>query len=140
MALRYIFLYITIMGTENNSSGNGETRATYRWKGRIWLEGAEGTFLGYGRVVLLERIAEFGSISKAARSMEMSYKHAWDLVDSMNRQAAEPLVETASGGKGGGGTKLTAAGRRAIDLFRGVHDRLREFLAKETIKTDLQPG
>jgi len=109
-----------------------EPEATYRWKGRLWLEGAEGTFLGYGRVVLLERIAEFGSISRAARSMEMSYKHAWDLVASMNRQAPAPLIETAAGGKGGGGTKLTEAGREAIELFRSAHGRLQEFLAKES--------
>jgi len=120
------------MGRENNTNGNEAPEATYRWKGRIWLEGTEGTFLGYGRIVLLERIEEFGSISKAARSMKMSYKHAWDLVASMNRQAPEPLVFTASGGKGGGGTQLTVAGRQAIDLFRVVHGRLREFLEKET--------
>ncbi len=107
-------------------------KAAYKWKARIWLEGEEGTFLGYGRVVLLERINEFGSISKAARSMEMSYKHAWDLVDSMNRQAPEPLIKTAAGGKGGGGTKLTVAGKQAIKHFRTVMDRLYEFLAKET--------
>jgi molybdate transport system regulatory protein len=83
-------------------------------------------------VVLLERIAEFGSISKAARSMAMSYKHGWDLVASMNRQAPEPLVQTVAGGKGGGGTKLTEAGRRAIDLFRTSHRRLQEFLDQET--------
>jgi len=59
----------------------------YELKGRVWIEGASGTFLGCGRVVLLERIAEFGSISKAAKSMDMSYRHAWELVDSINRQA-----------------------------------------------------
>jgi molybdate transport system regulatory protein len=120
------------MDTENIDSGNELPETPCRWKGRIWLEGAEGTFLGYGRIVLLERIAEFGSISKAARSMEMSYRHAWDLVASMNRQAHEPLILTASGGKGGGGTKLTEAGRLAIDLFRSVHGRLQEFLEQET--------
>ncbi len=120
------------MGIENNNTATGALKATYRWKGRLWLEGAEGTFIGFGRIVLLERIAEFGSISKAARSMEMSYKHAWDLVASMNRQAPAPLIETAAGGKGGGGTRLTEAGRDAIDLFRGAHERLQEFLARET--------
>ena len=63
---------------------------TYRLKGRLWIEGSEGTFLGYGRVVLLERIGEHGSISAAARSMDMSYRHAWKLVDSMNQQSNTP--------------------------------------------------
>jgi molybdate transport system regulatory protein len=124
------------MKTAHNGKNTGPAKATYRWKGRLWLEGAEGTYLGFGRMVLLERIDEFGSISKAARSMEMSYKHGWDLVASMNRQAPAPLVQTASGGKGGGGTKLTEAGRRAIDLFRTSHQRLQEFLEQET--TELQ--
>ena len=94
---------------------NGQTKASVlQWRGRIWLEGADGTFLGHGRVVLLERIKEHGSISQAARSMEMSYKHAWDLLDSMNRQAGCKLVETARGGKSGGGATLTPAGEKAI--------------------------
>lgn len=63
----------------------------YELKGRMWIEGPRGTFLGCGRVVLLERIAEFGSISKAAKSIDMSYRHAWELVDSINRQARRPI-------------------------------------------------
>lgn len=125
------------MDKDNYGNSQAEEKsANYRWKGRIWLEGQEGTFLGYGRIVLLERIAEYGSISGAARSMEMSYKHAWDLVDSMNRQSLEPLVTTAAGGKGGGGTRLTPAGERAIKLFREVYESFRAFLETGT----LEPG
>ncbi|MFZ5776373.1 MAG: winged helix-turn-helix domain-containing protein [Thermodesulfobacteriota bacterium] len=111
-----------------------------QWRGRLWLEGQEGTFLGYGRVVLLERIEELGSIAKAARSMEMSYKHAWDLIDSMTRQAGCPLVETSRGGKGGGGARLSAAGREAIALFRQCHARLQECLAAMTASMGKFPG
>ncbi|MBC8317542.1 MAG: winged helix-turn-helix domain-containing protein [Desulfobulbaceae bacterium] len=102
------------------------------WRGRLWLDGPEGTFLGYGRIVLLERIEEFGSISKAARSMEMSYKHAWDLLDSMNRQSSDKLVETFRGGKDGGGARLTEAGRQAVKLFWKVHAKFQCFLDQET--------
>ena len=77
------------------------------FRGRVWIDGPEGTFIGYGRVVLLERIIEHGSITKAAISMKMAYRHAWDLVDSMNRQAKTPFVELATGGKGGGGAHVT---------------------------------
>lgn len=108
---------------------NGQTRESgLQWRGRIWLEGSAGTFLGHGRVVLLERIKEHGSISQAARSMEMSYKHAWDLLDSMNRQAGCSLVETSRGGKGGGGATLTPAGEKAIAVFWRYHDRFQDFM------------
>lgn len=103
----------------------------HRIRGRIWIEGPEGTFLGYGRVVLLERIKEYGSISEAARSMNMSYKHAWDLVNSMNRQSKEPLVITFTGGKKGGGAKLTEAGEKAIETFWKLYQKFQEFLKEE---------
>ncbi|MFH2123800.1 MAG: hypothetical protein ABIJ50_10010 [Pseudomonadota bacterium] len=68
--------------------------------------GFEETFLGHGRVLLLERIKKYGSISQAARSMEMSFKHAKDLVDSMTRQAGCTLVVTARDGKKAGDRSL----------------------------------
>ncbi|MGQ9812785.1 MAG: winged helix-turn-helix domain-containing protein [Dissulfurimicrobium sp.] len=107
----------------------------YVIKGRIWIEGGDReTFLGFGRVTLLQRIAEYGSISQAARSMDMSYKHAWDLVDSMNRSAGRLLVETSTGGKGGGGARLTDFGRDVIRTFWEIYDRFDEFLRQETGK------
>ncbi len=103
----------------------------YELRGRIWIEGKDGTFLGYGRVVLLERIRQYGSITEAAKSMNMSYRHAWELVESMNRQSKAPLVETATGGKGGGGARLTETGERAISEFWGLYERFKEFLKGE---------
>lgn len=99
--------------------------------GRVWIDGPEGVFIGHGRVVLLERIREEGSITRAAKSMEMAYRHAWDLVDSMNRQAAEPFVVVATGGKGGGGAQVTTAGETAIELFWKLQEDFRKFLQKE---------
>lgn len=110
---------------------SGSKRDGYELRGRIWVEGKDGTFLGYGRVVLLERIKQYGSITMAAKSMEMSYRAAWELVESMNRQAKSPLVETATGGKGGGGARLTKAGERAIEAFWRFYERFKEFLKKE---------
>jgi molybdate transport system regulatory protein len=63
--------------------------------------------------------------------MEMAYRHAWDLVDSMNRQAREPFVELATGGKGGGGARITEAGERAIKLFWKFNDNFQKFLKRE---------
>ena len=103
-------------------------------RGRIWIDGQEGTFFGHGRAVLLERIIDHGSITKAAKSMDMAYRHAWDLVDSMNRQASEPFVEVATGGKGGGGARVTKAGERAIKMFWRFHKDLQAFLMREQKK------
>jgi len=104
------------------------------FRGRVWIDGPEGTFIGHGRVVLLERIIEFGSITKAAKSMEMSYRRAWDLVDSMNRQAKRPLVELATGGKGGGGALVTKDGIKAVEVFWQFHKDLQAFLKREEKK------
>ena len=109
----------------------------YRLEGRLWIRGPEGTLLGYGRVVLLERIREHGSISAAARSMDMSYRHAWDLVDSMNRQGRQPVVEKSTGGRGGGGAVVTKAGERAIDCFWSAYRDFRAFLAERSRGLDL---
>lgn len=106
-------------------------KGAYELKGRIWIEGRDGTFLGFGRVALLEKIKEYGSISEAAKSMNMSYRHAWELIDSINRQAKSPLVETSTGGKGGGGAILTEAGERAVTTFWKIYGRFKRFLEKE---------
>lgn len=108
------------------------------FRGRVWIDGPEGTFFGCGRAVLLERIIEHGSIMKAARSMQMSYRHAWDLVASMNRQAKHPFVELATGGRGGGGARVTDAGRRAIRNFKRFQRDLQEFLRREERKLHLE--
>jgi len=108
------------------------------FRGRVWIDGIDGTFLGHGRVVLLERIREYGSITKAAKSMEMSYRHAWDLVDSMNKQAKRSFVELATGGKGGGGARVTEEGERAIQLFWKFSADFEVFLKQEQGKLNAE--
>jgi len=103
-------------------------------RGRIWIDGPEGTFIGWGRVNLLEQIREHGSITKAAKSLEMAYRHAWDLVDSMNRQSKMPFVEVTTGGKGGGGARVTEEGEKAIRLFRQFAEDFKVFLEREQKK------
>lgn len=115
-----------------------ERKASPGLKGRVWIDGDNGTYLGYGRVVLLERIAATGSITKAAKSMGMSYRHAWELVDSMNSQAERPLVDALTGGKGGGGARLTNDGEKAIRLFWIFYEDFQDFLKRE--KSKLRKG
>ena len=94
-------------------------------KGRLWLEVDGETFIAPGRVTLLERIDEYGSITRAAKSMKMSYRHAWLLVDDMNKKAPSPLVMRVTGGKGGGGTSLTEEGKTVVTRFKRMLEELK---------------
>jgi len=105
-----------------------KTRRKFRLAGRFWIEGPSGTFLGRGRVRLLEGIRDHGSISAAARAMNMSYRKAWNLVDAINSQSPVPLVEKSAGGKGGGGAALTRQGEEMIQLFWSAQLEFQQFL------------
>lgn len=73
--------------------------------------------MGPGKSELLAAIDATGSISQAAKQLGMSYRRAWNLVDTMNRCFTEPLVTTATGGDHGGGARVTAFGRDVLARF-----------------------
>ena len=93
--------------------------------GRFWLTLDGRNFLGRGRVELLHRIRETGSISKAAKAMKMSYKAAWDAVDAINSAWQSPLVES-----GPAGSRLTEDAERLIAAFHKAEARHTAFLEK----------
>lgn len=74
--------------------------------------------IGPGKAALLEAIENTGSISAAARQMNMSYRRAWLLVDTMNRCFRKPLVDASTGGSGGGGARVTDLGRDVLQRYR----------------------
>ena len=76
--------------------------------------------LGPGKIRLLEAIARTGSISQAGRSLAMSYRRAWLLIDDMNRCFRQPVVATRPGGPQGGGASVTAFGQELIDTYRAI--------------------
>ncbi len=86
----------------------------------LWLNKNRKAFLQSRRIELLEKIEEFGSITKASKAAGMSYKGAWDAVNSMNNLADKPLTLNVTGGRSGGGTSLTEEGRNLIRMFRLV--------------------
>lgn len=88
------------------------------------------SFLQDVRVRLLEKIDELGSIARAARSVGMSYKTAWEAVEALNRLASRPLVRRAAGGRGGGGTVLTDEGRSIVRTYRAVEREHAVFLRR----------
>lgn len=97
-------------------------------EGRFWISKSEHSFLGKGRIELLLHIEETGSITKAAKIMKMSYKAAWDAVDTMNNLSEYPLVESSRGGKGGGGTHLTAYAKELIQTYKVLNEEHQRFL------------
>lgn len=104
-------------------------------QGQIWITAGEQSLGGHGRIHLLSKIAELGSISQAAKSMKMSYKAAWDAVNHMNNLAGEPLLHRTTGGKGGGSTTLTERGQQLISNFQRieqVHQRFLQELSQES--------
>lgn len=76
--------------------------------------------IGPGKIALLEAIRECGSISAAARRLDMSYKRAWDLLNEINRALAQPAVDSEHGGSQGGGTVLTPVGEEVVRLYRAA--------------------
>src|SRR6266436_3462702 len=79
-----------------------------------------GRALGPGKIRLLEAIDRTGSISQAGRSLGMSYRRAWLLVDDMNNCFREPVIEAQPGGPNGGGAILTPLGKKVVDRYRAI--------------------
>ena len=90
-----------------------------------------GAAMGPGKAQLVERIAESGSISAAARAMGMSYRRAWQLVEALNRDFREPVVSTAIGGQRGGGARVTPFGRRMVASYRAMETKSSAAIARE---------
>ena len=88
---------------------------------RVDLEPAGA--VGPGKIELLERIDELGSIAAAGRAMRMSYRRAWELIDNINQCFREPLVSKQLGGQDGGGAKLTRLGRDVVRHYRAIEKK-----------------
>ena len=106
--------------------------SSYRVSGMLRIIGPDEPFLGPGRIELMERIAATGSINKAAKEMGMSYKKAWLMVQSLNRQAETPLIVTQTGGEQGGGAQLSETAQALIQTYRELRQRFEAFLQQET--------
>ncbi|MGA4636643.1 TOBE domain-containing protein [Pseudomonas solani] len=91
-----------------------------RFLARMSLETAIGAELSGTRIRLLEQIDLKGSINRASRAVPISYKAAWEAIDTLNNLSPEPLVIRLAGGPGGGGSQLTDYGRRVVALYRAL--------------------
>ncbi len=97
--------------------------------GTVSFKKTDLEFLGSDRIALLEKIDECGSNTKAAKAVGICYKTAWDTIDAINNLSDKPLFIRMTGGRSGGGTKLTEAGKEVIHKYRIIQEEHEKFLA-----------
>lgn len=107
---------------------------------KLTLEMLGQPFLLEKRIELLYAISAQGSISKAAKTVPMSYKSAWEAVDMMNSLSPEPIVSRETGGKDGGGTTITAYGKQLLENYAVLKREHTHFLERLSELTDIQSG
>ncbi|HSR74398.1 MAG TPA: TOBE domain-containing protein [Sulfurovum sp.] len=107
---------------------------------KLNLEMLGQPFLLEKRIELLYAIERYGSISKAAKAVPMSYKSAWEAVDTMNSLSPEPIVCRETGGKDGGGTTITQYGKTLLENYAVLKEEHRRFLERLSELTDIQSG
>ena len=86
----------------------------------IRIDLPSGGRIGPGKIAILEQIARSGSISAAGRTLKLSYKQTWILVDDLNQGLGTAVVETARGGGSGGGAELTEVGKAVVKTYRAI--------------------
>ncbi len=87
--------------------------------------------IGPGKIDLLRAVGETRSISAAARALGVPYKRAWLLIDTLNQGFGQPVVDTATGGKGGGGAALTRLGQQLVERYDALETSLNASVGKE---------
>lgn len=104
-------------------------RSPFKIIGSIGLKTRQGGVANPRWMALLAGIDASRSITAAAKSAGLSYKAAWDAIDTMNNLAGTPVVQATVGGKGGGGARLTTRGRNLLATYRLVDEENQKFLA-----------
>jgi len=100
-------------------------------KSKVWIEAGGEVVAGDGKVHLLQRIEEMGSIQKAAEGIGMSYRHAWGFLQTMEKRAGIKLVVTQIGGREGGGAKLTPLGKDFLKRYLGFREGLDQYIEEK---------
>jgi molybdate transport system regulatory protein len=99
---------------------------------RCWITLEGEKFFGPGRMQLLLGIQEEGSISKAAKTMGMSYKKAWDMINDLNARGQQPYVILKKGGEKGGGAEVTPHALQVIEFFQSLNNEFKKVAAADT--------
>ena len=125
------FLKLIYLSAQILTMATSKKKLMLKADGRIWINTPEGKLVGKGRIELLEKIKELGSIRQAALAMEMSYRQAWQMIDDMNTKAKTILVISTRGGKGGGSATISKKGEQLITLFNSFNKKFQLFLSRE---------
>lgn len=110
----------------------------YKLKGKVWIEINDKTLIGEGKVILLIKTAEFGSLRKAAEATGISYRQAWYSINRMNSVAEFPLIQLKHGGEKGGIAKLTEYGEKVISAYKKAEEEFGNFLDNQTGNLNLK--
>ena len=97
-------------------------------KVKLWLKKSNTSVIGEGRARLLLAIQNEGSITKAAQSMNMSYRHAWGIIKSISESIGKDVVRTTRGGSAGGGAKLTKVGQQILKQYEDNASEIQKLL------------
>lgn len=100
------------------SAASTDSKPVVRFRLRVTC--GETVAIGPGKIQLLEAIQRTGSLTAAAKSIGMSYRRAWLLIDELNRALKIPAVESAKGGEHGGGSVLTSVGEKLVQQYRSI--------------------
>ncbi len=92
---------------------------------KLWFEVEGKNVMGPGRAELLQAIDNYGSLSAAARELDLSYRHAYQLVSGLNERCGKPVLVSAIGGKTGGGMRLTPFGKELLVMFEQANVTIR---------------
>ncbi len=111
-----------------------DKKQNYDVEFRVWLFCNGEKLVGKGRIELLEKIKQTGSISNAANEMKMSYRQAWQMVKEMNERGNSVFVEKHLGGKSGGGATITDAGEQLIKQYHELIKKVQIFITDESKK------
>ncbi len=101
-----------------------------RVKSKVWLEKDGELVFGVGKSLILKAVWETGSINKAAKSMNMSYRHAWSYIVSAEKRIGKQLLIRTKGGKEGGGAKLTDYAKDLFKKFEKLEQEVNVFTDK----------
>jgi molybdate transport system regulatory protein len=118
-------------GIKHATRSHSEPEKGIVMRSKVWVEKDGKLLMGWGRATLLERIDKLGSISAAARSMNLAYRNAWLWVEAMNRLAPVPLVEKSTGGEHGGYARLTEEGRRIVNEYKEKRAKVRRIMKQK---------